>query len=102
MNSNCQACRCQTPAHREVIRTGAATVVPAEVEDVLTGHPAVVEAAVAGLPDPEWGEAVTGFVVRKPGMAVSEAALTAHCKTHQAGFKCPRATRFVVGLPRSH
>jgi long-chain acyl-CoA synthetase len=87
---------------KEVIRTGAASVVPAEVEDALTGHPAVAEAAVVGLPDPEWGEAVTGYVVLKPGMAASEAALIAHCKARLAGFKCPRAIRFVGELPRSH
>jgi acyl-CoA synthetase (AMP-forming)/AMP-acid ligase II len=87
---------------KEVIRTGATSVVPAEVEDVLTAHPAVAEAAVVGLPDPEWGEAVTGFVVLRPGIVIDEATLLAHCKAHLAGFKCPRAIRFAAELPRSH
>jgi acyl-CoA synthetase (AMP-forming)/AMP-acid ligase II len=87
---------------KDVIRTGASSVVPAEVEDVLTAHPAVAEAAVVGVSDPEWGEAVTGFVVLRPGAAIEEAALIAHCKAHLAGFKCPRAIRFAAELPRSH
>ena len=54
-----------------MIRSGSSTVIPKEVEDVLLLHPAVAEAAVIGLPDAEWGEAVTAFVVRKPGMAAT-------------------------------
>jgi acyl-CoA synthetase (AMP-forming)/AMP-acid ligase II len=87
---------------KEVIRTGAASVIPAEVEDVLMAHPAVAEAAVVGLPDPEWGEAVTGFVVLKPGAVATVETLIAHCKAHLAGFKVPRAIRFAAELPRSH
>ncbi len=87
---------------KEVIRTGATTVVPKEVEDVILLHPAVAEVAVLGLPDAEWGEAVTAFVVVKPDASVSEHDLIEHCRARLAGFKKPRAVRFVPSLPRSH
>jgi long-chain acyl-CoA synthetase len=57
---------------------------------------------VIGLPDIEWGEAVTAFVVLKPDMVVSEHELVEHCRKHLAGYKKPRTVRFVAGLPRSH
>jgi acyl-CoA synthetase (AMP-forming)/AMP-acid ligase II len=87
---------------KEVIRSGASTIVPKEVEDVIVRHPAVAEVAVIGLPDAEWGEAVTAFVVTKPGMSVSERDLVEHCRARLAGYKKPRSVRFVASLPRSH
>jgi acyl-CoA synthetase (AMP-forming)/AMP-acid ligase II len=87
---------------KDVIRSGSSTIVPKEVEDVIVLHPAVAEVAVLGLPDPEWGEAVTAFVVIKPGMSVAERELVEHCRTRLAGYKKPRAIRFVASLPRSH
>jgi acyl-CoA synthetase (AMP-forming)/AMP-acid ligase II len=62
----------------------------------------VGEVAVIGLPDTEWGEAVTAFVVLKPGMAASEQELVDHCRQHLAGYKKPRSIRFLPNLPRSH
>ncbi len=87
---------------KEVIRSGASTIVPKEVEDVILLHPAVAEVAVIGLPDAEWGEAVTAFVVVKPGMSVGETDVVEHCRARLASFKKPRAVRFVSSLPRSH
>ncbi|HEY7662133.1 MAG TPA: AMP-binding protein [Xanthobacteraceae bacterium] len=87
---------------KEVIRSGSSTVIPKEVEDVIVLHPAVAEVAVIGLPDPEWGEAVTAFVVTKPGMSVAEGDLVEHCRQRLAGYKKPRSIRFVASLPRSH
>ena len=55
-----------------------------------------------GLPDNEWGEAVTAFVVLKPGMSATEHDLVEHCRAHLASYKKPRAVRFVANLPRSH
>jgi long-chain acyl-CoA synthetase len=75
---------------------------PKEVEDAIVLHPAVSEVAVIGLPDVEWGEAVTAFVVLRPGMEASEHDLVEHCRKHLAGYKKPRSVRFVAGLPRSH
>jgi acyl-CoA synthetase (AMP-forming)/AMP-acid ligase II len=87
---------------KDVIRSGSSTIIPKEVEDAITSHPAVAEVAVIGLPDPEWGEAVTAFVVTKPGMAVEENELVDHCRARLAGYKKPRVIRFVASLPRSH
>jgi acyl-CoA synthetase (AMP-forming)/AMP-acid ligase II len=87
---------------KEVIRSGSSTIVPKEVEDVIVLHPAVAEVAVIGLPDAEWGEAVTAFVVTKPGMSVAEGELVEHCRARLAGYKKPRSIRFVASLPRSH
>ena len=89
-------------ALKDVIRSGSSTIVPKEVEDVIAQHPAVAEVAVIGLPDAEWGEAVTAFVVTKPGMSVAEDDLVEHCRTRLASYKKPRAVRFVASLPRSH
>jgi acyl-CoA synthetase (AMP-forming)/AMP-acid ligase II len=87
---------------KDVIRSGSTTIIPKEVEDVIVLHPAVAEVAVIGLPDVEWGEAVTAFVVTKPGMSVAERDLVEHCRTRLAGYKKPRSIRFVASLPRSH
>jgi acyl-CoA synthetase (AMP-forming)/AMP-acid ligase II len=87
---------------KEVIRSGSRTIVPKEVEDVIARHPAVSEVAVLGLPDGEWGEVVTAFVVVRPGMAVSESDVVTHCRAELAAYKKPRAVRFVSSLPRSH
>jgi acyl-CoA synthetase (AMP-forming)/AMP-acid ligase II len=87
---------------KDVIRSGASSIIPKEVEDVIASHPAVAEVAVLGLPDPEWGEAVTAFVVAKPGTAVSEHDLVEHCRARLAAYKKPRSVRFVASLPRSH
>ncbi|MGA7486574.1 MAG: AMP-binding protein [Xanthobacteraceae bacterium] len=87
---------------KEVIRSGSTSIIPKEVEDVIVLHPAVAEVAVIGLPDPEWGEAVTAFVVTKPGMSVAEHELVEHCRARLAGYKKPRSVRFVASLPRSH
>ena len=87
---------------KEVIRSGAASIVPAEVEDTLASHPAVAEVAVVGLPDEEWGEVVTAFVVVHDGVPVDEAMLVAHCRARLAAHKKPRRVIFVPTIPRSH
>ena len=87
---------------KDVIRSGSTSIIPKEVEDVIVQHPAVAEVAVIGLPDVEWGEAVTAFVVTKPGMSVAESDLVEHCRARLAGYKKPRSIRFVASLPRSH
>src|SRR5262245_34976583 len=87
---------------KEVIRSGASSIMPKEVEDVIAAHPAVGEVAVLGLPDTEWGEAVTAFVVLKPGMSATEHELVEHCRAHLASYKKPRVVRFVGSLSLSH
>jgi acyl-CoA synthetase (AMP-forming)/AMP-acid ligase II len=87
---------------KEVIRSGSSSIMPKEVEDVIATHPAVGEVAVLGMPDVEWGEAVTAFVVLRPGMTATEHDLVEHCRAHLASYKKPRSVRFVASLPRSH
>jgi len=83
----------------DTIVTGGENVAPVEVEAVLEGHPAVLEAAVHGTPHPEWGEAVVAVVVVAED--VSERDLRAHCAARLAPFKVPKAIRFVDALPRT-
>ena len=84
---------------KELIVTGGENVAPLEVEQALLAHPAVGDAGVAGLPDPDWGEAVTAFVVLSEPAAAE--ALRAWCRGRLAAFKVPKAVHEVERLPRS-
>lgn len=83
------------------IISGGVKVDPAEVEAVLSGHPGVLEAAVVGLPDPEWGERVVAAVVSVHGRGPSEAELGEKVRAALSAAKWPRAWRFVEALPRN-
>lgn len=83
----------------DLIVTGGENVAAAEVEEALLAHPAVVEAAVIGSEDPEWGRAVTAFVVL--ARPASEAELLTHCRGRLAGFKVPKSVTAVPELPRT-
>jgi acyl-CoA synthetase (AMP-forming)/AMP-acid ligase II len=87
---------------KEVIRTGGETVAPVEVEAALTGYPGVVEVAVVGLPDPDWGEVVCAVVVLADGAAAPTAeALAGHLTGRLARHKHPRRVVVADGLPRT-
>jgi len=86
---------------KDVIITGAFNVYPKEVESVLYQHPAVAQAAVVGIPDEEWGEAVKAVVVVKPGEAVTSDDLIALCRDNLADYKKPRQIEFADELPLS-
>ncbi|HVV21904.1 MAG TPA: AMP-binding protein [Pseudonocardiaceae bacterium] len=81
--------------------SGGENVSPAEVENVLYGHPAVAEAAVVGVPDARWGQVGRAFVVVRPGADVAADELLDHCRGELARYKVPREIRFVDGLPHS-
>ena len=83
----------------DLIVTGGENVAALEVEEALLGHPAVLEAAVVGREHPEWGRAVTAFVVLD--RPVPEAELIQHCRDRLAGFKVPKAVISVPELPRT-
>ncbi|ORB30075.1 hypothetical protein BST38_12840 [Mycolicibacterium parafortuitum] len=88
-----------TGRRKEIIVSGGMNVSPREVEEVLAGHPAVKEAAVAGLPDPYWGEAVAAWVVLRSD--IDSAELTAYCRERLMSFKCPKKITLVDSLPRT-
>jgi Acyl-CoA synthetases (AMP-forming)/AMP-acid ligases II len=86
---------------RDVINTGGVLVAGREVEDALFTHPAVSEVAVVGLPDPKWIEAITAFVVLRPGASVTEAELVALARDRLAPYKIPKRISFISDLPRN-
>lgn len=85
---------------KDVIISGGENVTSIEVEDVLTRHPAVREAAVIGIPDDKWGELVTALVVTD-GSDVTAEDLIKHCRASLAGYKCPKRIEFRDELPRT-
>ncbi|MEB3032355.1 long-chain-fatty-acid--CoA ligase FadD2 [[Mycobacterium] nativiensis] len=85
----------------EMIVSGGENVFPAEVEDLISGHPDVVEATALGVDDKEWGARLRAFVVRKEGSSVDEDAIKVYVKEHLARYKVPREVVFLEELPRN-
>ncbi len=85
----------------DMIVSGGFNVYPREVEDVLCSHPAVLEAAVIGVPDPQWGESVHACVVLRSGAQAGAQELIAHCAQRIAGYKKPRSLDVLDELPRN-
>ena len=86
------------PALR-MIKSGAENIYPAEVERALKSHPSVADAAVIGVPDPRWGQAVRAVVVRTGEVTGED--LVAHCRTRVASYKKPRDVVFTEAIPKS-
>jgi acyl-CoA synthetase (AMP-forming)/AMP-acid ligase II len=86
---------------KDLIKTGGATVIPAEVENVLMAHPQVSAAAVVGVPDARWGEAVHAFVTLAANASAGGPELQAFCRARLAGYKCPKAIHVVDEMPRT-
>lgn len=86
---------------RDMIISGGTNVYPAEIEAVLERHPDVQEVAVVGLPDREWGEKVTAFVVARPGRNLEGRALADFARASLSGPKIPRGFVFLDELPRN-
>lgn len=85
----------------DMIISAGMNIYPAEIEAVLEQHPAVYEAAVFGIPSPEWGEAVHATVVCRPGTALSAQDVMSFSRDHLAGYKTPRSVSFTGELPRT-
>jgi acyl-CoA synthetase (AMP-forming)/AMP-acid ligase II len=85
----------------DMIISGGVNIYPAEVEAALERHPAVLEVAVFGIPDEQWGEAVHAVVVPRPGRAVSTEELIAFARRHLAGYKVPRSVAWAAELPHT-
>ena len=86
---------------KDMILTGGENVYPREVEEVLYRHPAVVEAAVLGAPDPKWGEKVVAVVCVREGHDVTGADIVAFCREEIAGYKKPKHVVFIDMLPKN-
>jgi len=84
---------------KDMILTGGENVYPREVEEVLYRHPAVLEAAVIGAPDPKWGEMVVAVVCRRSEVEGEE--LIAYCREQIASYKKPKRVVFIDALPRN-
>jgi long-chain acyl-CoA synthetase len=90
-----------TDRKKDMIIKGGENIYPSEIESYLTEHPAVLEAAVIGVPDEKYGEDVMAFVVRRPGEPVTEAEIMTFCQTRVSRFKSPCRVRFVDALPKT-
>ena len=84
-----------------MIVSGGEIIYPTEVENALFAHPAIVEAAVFGIPDEKWGEAVKAAVVLKSGHSASEEEIIQFTRKKIAAFKTPKSIDFIELLPRN-
>jgi acyl-CoA synthetase (AMP-forming)/AMP-acid ligase II len=84
----------------DMIISGGVNIYPAEIEAVLSAHPAVMDVAVIGVPDDEFGESVKAIVQLRPGATATAEELIAFCGDRLAGYKKPRSVDFVPELPR--
>ena len=79
---------------KDVIISGGENISTIEIEQVIARHPAVLEVAVVGIPDPKWGEVPKAFVTLKPGLETTADQIVDFCRRHLARFKAPRAVEF--------
>jgi acyl-CoA synthetase (AMP-forming)/AMP-acid ligase II len=86
---------------KDMVKSGGISIYPLEIEGVLYQHLDVVEAAVIGVPDPQWGEALKAVVVLKDGSHVSSEALMQFCKERLSSYKVPKSVTFVSDLPHT-
>jgi fatty-acyl-CoA synthase len=86
---------------KDVVISGGENISTIEVEQAIGSHPAVLEAAVIGIPDERWGERPKAFVVLRPGRSADGAELAAHVRGLLAGYKCPDAFEVLAELPRT-
>ena len=86
---------------KDMILASGYNVYPREVEEVLYGHAAVLEAAVVGVPDPVKGESVKAYLVLRPGSVINPEEITAMCRQKLAPYKVPRQVEIVDQLPRT-
>jgi long-chain acyl-CoA synthetase len=86
---------------KDMIVSGGENVYPAEVENVLMGHPAVADCAIIGVPHEKWGETAKAVVVRVPGVEVTEDEIIEFCRERLAKFKCPTSVDWAEALPRN-
>lgn len=86
---------------KDMIVSGGENIYPAEVENAILGCPGVADAAVIGVPDERWGEAVKAIVVAAPGAEPDPAAIIAYARERIAAYKAPKSVDFIGALPRN-
>jgi fatty-acyl-CoA synthase len=86
---------------KDMIVTGGFNVYPRELEDILTEHPAVAQAAVIGVPHPKWGEAVKGLVVLREGQEVTPGELIALVAGRKGAYQAPKSIDFLESIPQT-
>jgi fatty-acyl-CoA synthase len=86
---------------KDMIVSGGENVYPRVVEEVLFQHPAIADAAVIGVPDERWGEAVKAIIVLRQGMSTTAEEIIEFCRGKLGGFERPRSVDFVDALPRN-
>jgi fatty-acyl-CoA synthase len=86
---------------KDMIISGGENIYPAEVESAICDHPEVAEAAVIGVPDDKWGEAVKAIVAMKPGSTANASDIINFARQRIAGYKMPKSVDFVTALPRN-
>ena len=85
----------------DMVISGGVNIYPREIEDALVTHPAILEAAVIGVPDPEWGETLRAFIVVRDGQHVTEQEIIDYCRRELADYKRPRQVTVLAELPRN-
>ena len=86
---------------KDMVVSGGENIYPAEIENVLLSHPAIVDAAVIGVPDEKWGETVKAVVVLGPGETLDEGTVIEFCRSRLAHYKCPTSVDATDALPRN-
>ena len=86
---------------KDMVKSGGISIYPLEIEGVLYKHPDVIEAAVIGVPDPEWGEAVKAVVILKKESRVGSTELIQFCKEQLASYKVPKSVNIASSLPHT-
>ncbi|MBL8623134.1 MAG: AMP-binding protein [Myxococcales bacterium] len=85
----------------DMVISGGVNIYPREIEDHLHTHPAILDVAVVGVPDPEWGETLRAYVVVRPGQAITADEVADYCRRELADYKRPRQVVFLDELPRN-
>jgi acyl-CoA synthetase (AMP-forming)/AMP-acid ligase II len=86
---------------KDMVKSGGISIYPLEIESVIYSHPDILEAAVIGVPDPQWGEALKAVIVLKPGAKLNSVELLSFCKARLSAYKVPKSVDFVESLPHT-